>query len=103
MQNKISKNRSLDLGTSPDPFNGPCPGPNSSFQKSADDVRDKERDREQGYDCGDDGDNNDFSLIGDEDFLLQVRNPSRLFVPFCTVLYFLVPTCPVPVALVVLL
>ena len=73
----ILKHRSVDLNTSSDPFNGAGPGlypPSSSFPGSADYGRDKEQDREQGEgnDWGDDGDNNDFSLIGEEDFPSQV-------------------------------
>ena len=92
---KIIKHRSVDLNTSSDPFNGAGPGSYPPpYTGSADDGRDKEQDREhgEGDDWGDDGDNNDFSLIGEEDFPLQVMYCT---VVWCGVLCFAVVWCTV--------
>ena len=93
MQYDIFKCRSVDLNISSDPFNGAGPGPYPSFMEPADDDEDRIRDREQGGDWGDDGDNNDFSLIGDEDCQVNVRFLC-LFMS-CPVLSCLVLSCPV--------
>ena len=93
MQYDIFKCRSVDLNISSDPFNGAGPGPYPSFMEPADDDEDRVRDREQGGDWGDDGDNNDFSLIGDEDCQVNVRFLC-LFMS-CPVLSCPVLSCPV--------
>ena len=92
-ENNVMHYRSVDLNTSSDPYNGSGPGSYPPFMEPADDERDKERDREQRDDWGDDGDNNDFSLIGEEDFPLQVRNLCVCPVLSCSVLSYPILSC----------